>query len=111
VRLMGLENNKAAHHIKISEDPNTRITHIGWASTALSNHSSISIVPDSLQSEIKGSWNLDGSERSVDLPRELTFLEIDSALPKLSPLPSSSAGSRFVNAIPIVAIISRPHTC
>ncbi|EEY22599.1 conserved hypothetical protein [Verticillium alfalfae VaMs.102] len=94
VRLMGLENNKAAHHIRVTEDQSAGITHIGWACNSVSKTDS---VPKEAET---ASWRhaLDeelqtaGNPPELDLPRELTFLDVESSLPKLSPLPSASAG-------------------
>lgn len=82
---MGLENNKAAHHIKVCENREVKITHIGWVSNQIDNLGSHK-VPAVLRNGL-----LDEGI-PMDLPRELTFLEIDTALPKISPLPSGSAG-------------------
>ncbi|KAH7243294.1 anaphase-promoting complex, cyclosome, subunit 4-domain-containing protein [Fusarium redolens] len=92
VRLMGLENNKAAHHIKVGESPGNKITHIGWASSSIAGKSS-SAVSQALKDGLGKDSTRNGDGLPLDLPRELTFLEVDTALPKISPLPSSSAGS------------------
>ncbi|GJC86577.1 anaphase-promoting complex subunit 4 [Colletotrichum liriopes] len=97
VRLMGLENNKAAHHIRVCGDDTTapNITHIGWSRNIVgkprSRYQKTSSQPwQKLMSE---ELELPGGPAPLDFPRELTFLEVDSALPKISPLPSSSAGA------------------
>lgn len=104
VRLMGLENNKAAHHIRVCEDASAKITHIGWSRNTVGE-------PDALgkQSQLKpAAWEsavseelgglLLGKRPVLDLPRELTFLEVDSSLPKISPLPAGSAGEGCVGS-------------
>lgn len=96
---MGLENNKAAHHIRVTEDQSAGITHIGWACNSVSKTDS---VPKEAET---ASWRhaLDqelqtaGNPPELDLPRELTFLDVESSLPKLSPLPSASAGEGYVD--------------
>ena len=97
VRLMGLENNKAAHHIEVLEPSNgAKIAYIGWSSNRIATQSSLnlsSILQDGSQEGLDASG---GIHTMVDLPRELTFLEIETALPKISPLPSSSAGTGYV---------------
>lgn len=85
MRLMGLENNRAAHHIKVCENREVRITHIGWVSNHIENSGSRKV-----STALKNGLFQEGLP--LDLPRELTFLEIDTALPKISPLPSGSAG-------------------
>ncbi|RGP73650.1 anaphase-promoting complex subunit 4 [Fusarium sporotrichioides] len=92
VRLMGLENNKAAHHLKVGDTPGNKITHIGWASSSIADNSS-NVVNRALGNNLGDSLTLDENSLPLDLPRELTFLEVDTALPKISPLPNSSAGS------------------
>ena len=93
VRLTGLESNKAVHHIEICpQQGDVKIAHIGWAAINIASRSSHSL-PSHLKdasSEILGNRN---GNIPTDLPRELTFLEIESTLPKISPLPGGSAGS------------------
>lgn len=92
VRLMGLENNKAAHHIPVCDKSET-ITHIGWATCFISSKKPIK-VSSRITDELSDDWH-QGGDKSVplDLPRELTFLEVETALPNLSALPTASAGS------------------
>ena len=92
VRLMGLESNKVAHHIKVCEKQDVKITHIGCAMSAATCGSSTNAPLASVESNLMENLSLDGVEEVASLPRELMFLEVDSALPKISPLPSSSAG-------------------
>lgn len=96
VRLMGLENNKAAHHIAVCADDDTRITHIGWASCTIA--SKVTEFSPRLKDEIVNELAsfADDSHISPNLPEELTFLEVDTALPKISPLPVGSAGGEYV---------------
>ncbi|KJZ76009.1 hypothetical protein HIM_04465 [Hirsutella minnesotensis 3608] len=90
VRLMGLENNKAAHHIQVCEASAAKITHIGWAGSNIAEKSN---KLGRLTDGMPDGWAMPDNDLPVDLPQELTFLEIDTALPKISPLPSSSAGA------------------
>ncbi|KAM0303587.1 hypothetical protein ACHAPM_003156 [Fusarium culmorum] len=92
VRLMGLENNKAAHHLKVGDTPGNKITHIGWASSSITDNGS-DVVNRALGNSLGDGSAINGDSLPLDLPRELTFLEVDTALPKISPLPNSSAGS------------------
>jgi anaphase-promoting complex subunit 4 len=99
VRLMGLENNKAAHHLHVSQDPSTEITHIAWCANNVGNRTATTVKKggspwrDQLSKEL----DISGNGAPMDLPRELTFLEVDTALPKISPLPSASAGEGWVD--------------
>lgn len=87
---MGLENNKAAHHIEVCPRSNSIITHIGWACNDITSHSSgagwLQVANGLLET-----LNVDNTP--ADLPRDLIFLEVETALPKISPLPGSSAGT------------------
>jgi anaphase-promoting complex subunit 4 len=88
---MGLENNKAAHHIEVCPNSDTKITQIGWARSNIPSQS-LQLGSSQLASEFAKEW--DDKDRSLpNLPQELMFLEIETALPKISPLPSGSAGS------------------
>ncbi|KAI1818821.1 anaphase-promoting complex, cyclosome, subunit 4-domain-containing protein [Poronia punctata] len=95
VRLMGLESSKAVHQIKICDAGKCRITSIGWAQNFPGKRPTASAASGSASH--LGNWEqlaseglgLTTSKPDVDLPRELTFLEIETALPKISPLPAS----------------------
>lgn len=91
VRLMGLENNKAAHSIRVLEGGQAVISHVAWTSNSVSKKAR-------QDSGSTSNWQrILGKEAAVpDLPREIMFLEVDTALPKISPLPSGSAGSGCV---------------
>ncbi|KAF4510419.1 hypothetical protein G6O67_002307 [Ophiocordyceps sinensis] len=92
VRLMGLENNKAAHHIPVCQKSETSITHIGWASSTISNKT-CKLTSGRLADSVPDGWAHEGDQLPVNLPQRLTFLDVDTALPKISPLPTSSAGA------------------
>ena len=92
VRLMGLENNKTAHHINVCEGQQAKIGCIGWAVNTLGTSESrrrFKATSDRLLKKAEGN----DKESLVDLPRELTFLDIETSLPKLSPLPTATAGN------------------
>ncbi|KAK5989342.1 Anaphase-promoting complex subunit 4-like protein [Cladobotryum mycophilum] len=92
VRLMGLENNKAAHHIPVSEKSEATITHIGWSTSVIADKSR-SKISSHIQDEISKHWAAGEEKAPLNLPQELTFLEVETALPKISPLPTGSAGA------------------
>ncbi len=86
VRLVGLENSKAVHHLRVSKNESAGFTYIGWSRnlcTARSAHQT--------RSQQAKSWRVNDTDKQqlLDLPRELTFLEVETALPKLSTLPIS----------------------
>lgn len=91
VRLMGLETNKAVHQMPICDAGKSRITCIGWARNNAGRRSGSASANSSVLSEELVSHDLfpSGKKAAADLPRELTFLEVETALPKLSPLPAS----------------------
>ncbi|KAI1490860.1 anaphase-promoting complex component Cut20/Apc4 [Biscogniauxia mediterranea] len=91
VRLMGLETSKAVHQMPISDAGKAKITCIGWARNYVGAHGGSAAKSSSKAWEFLASPGLDASNKKpvVDLPRELTFLEIETALPKISPLPAS----------------------
>lgn len=95
VRLMGLETNKAAHHIQVCESPDVAITHIGWAISSIVDKG-VSVASKAIKVSLAKDNNGLNGEDELDLPRELAFLEVDTTLPKISPLPSSSAGAGCV---------------
>ncbi|KXX79069.1 Anaphase-promoting complex subunit 4 [Madurella mycetomatis] len=94
VRLMGLESSKAVHHIRVydsnaSTPGEAKIGFISW---------SRNVTGESKRRRKGGPRRpergvlLDGERTgdvALDLPHELTFLEVETALPKLSPLPVS----------------------
>ncbi|KAI1345917.1 anaphase-promoting complex, cyclosome, subunit 4-domain-containing protein [Xylaria sp. FL0043] len=93
VRLMGLETNKAVHQITISEAGSSNITSISWTQNLAGKRSASTAQSSSTIRtwEQLASQGLDLGRKkcAADLPRELTFLEIETALPNLSPLPAS----------------------
>lgn len=91
VRLMGLENTKAVHQIPVSSAGKSKITCIGWSRNDTGRVSSATAADPQNPWEVLSSLGFDGQEKKtpVDLPRELIFLEVETALPKISPLPVS----------------------
>ncbi|KAK4204479.1 anaphase-promoting complex, cyclosome, subunit 4-domain-containing protein [Triangularia verruculosa] len=90
VRLMGLESSKTVHCIKVGEGEGEgrRVGFLAWGKNVTGNRRR--------RREIKGGVGVEvevGEGRVVkdvlDLPHELTFLEVEGALPKLGPLPVS----------------------
>lgn len=88
---MGLETSKAVHQMPVCEATKSKIACIGWARNVAGRRSK------STSTSTSAAWDdiipreLFPSDRkaAVDLPQELTFLEVETALPKLSPLPAS----------------------
>ncbi|KAF4591574.1 anaphase-promoting complex component Cut20/Apc4 [Ophiocordyceps camponoti-floridani] len=80
VRLIRLENNKVAHRI---QGTGAQITHIGWTGSNMPKPASTSAT----------NFPTGNGGLPLNLPQALTFLDVDSALPKISPLPSGSSGA------------------
>lgn len=88
---MGFENAKATHQISVVENGQSRFAYIAWSRNRIAkrgkdashaeNSSWTNLVDEDVGSQVK--------EDVLDLPTELTFIEVDTALPKLSPLPVS----------------------
>ncbi|KAI1340471.1 anaphase-promoting complex, cyclosome, subunit 4-domain-containing protein [Xylariaceae sp. FL0016] len=89
VRLMGLETNKAVHQMKLCEPGNSKVTYIGWARNNVGNRPNTSPSVSTWQQLACQGLDPSSTKAAVDLPRELRFLEIETALPKISPLPAS----------------------
>ena len=85
VRLVGLESSKAVHHIRICDGAATKIIFIAWSRNETSRRSTWSA-----SAKLRAQDVIPDEKRDIlDLPHELTFLEIETALPKISPLPVS----------------------
>lgn len=96
IGLLSVENAKVVHRITVADTDNqpSPITRVAWAQNLTGkqhfgrngNRTSKSLggIPNELASE-----DARGISDLVDLPHALTFLEIDSSLPKISPLPVS----------------------
>ncbi|KAK3357076.1 anaphase-promoting complex, cyclosome, subunit 4-domain-containing protein [Lasiosphaeria hispida] len=86
VRLVGLESSKAVHHIRVCDGAAAKIDFIGWSRNVAGRRPARRGLSSKLQS-----WDilLDDKKDIQDLPHELTFLEVETALPKISPLPVS----------------------
>lgn len=108
VRLMGLENNRVAHRIPVCDPSEATISHIGWATSSITSkpsrfvdvwnrHDNGLLGADEKEDQDDDKEDNSSSPQDdplpVDLPRAITFLDVDLALPRLSPLPSGSAGS------------------
>lgn len=92
VRLMGLESNKAAHHIKVCGSADNKIVHIAWVSCNIYGKQPPA-SSENLRKSVAADFGQTDRGCDLDLPQELTFVEVDTALPRISPLPSASAGA------------------
>jgi anaphase-promoting complex subunit 4 len=107
VRLVGLESSKAVHHIRVvggrdggggggggAAAAGGKIGFIAWGRNA-TGESQRRDGRLGKGGEQERRILLDGERTgdvAVDLPRELVFLEAETSLPKLSPLPAGGSG-------------------
>ncbi|KAK1781007.1 anaphase-promoting complex, cyclosome, subunit 4-domain-containing protein [Copromyces sp. CBS 386.78] len=92
VRLIGLESNKAVHHIRVAASRDgqpSKIEFIAWARNEIDRQSHTGRKHDGLPDLPWRELVPDEKKHVLDLPHELTFLEVETALPKISPLPLS----------------------
>jgi len=92
VRLVGLESSKAVHHIRVGNGAASKIEYIAWSRNQTRRRSA---EPSSTSQLPSRNILLDEEKDLLDLPHELEFLDVETALPKLSPLPVSG-GSGYV---------------
>lgn len=98
--LLGIENTKVLHRIKptkVTVPGPSQVTYIAWVRN-LTGRKHLSLAHADWAGKLQR-LGLDeygveatlgeGARAGVDLPQALTFLEIDTSLPKLSPLPVS----------------------
>lgn len=90
LRLVGFENAKAAHQIPTVEKDQARFAFIAWSQNRISTRSkNASSAENTWERLLDEEIEPQEKEAVLDLPTELTFIEVDTALPKLSPLPVS----------------------
>lgn len=89
---MGLETSKAVHQMPVCEAGKARITCIGWTCNNVGKRLSTSrgqATGATWEKLASGVFGASDHGALADLPRKLAFLEVETALPKLSPLPAS----------------------
>jgi anaphase-promoting complex subunit 4 len=93
VRLVGAESSKNVHQIAIGPHGATGITCLGWASNFTGKRSTgVGPVKDgsSWQNVFEEAFGGAGDRDTLDLPRDLTLIDIEPSLPKLSILLAGS---------------------
>lgn len=96
IGLLSVENTKVVHRITVADVDTqpTPIAYIAWAQNLtgkqhFGRHGNRKPRKSGLDLNELASEDARGVNNLVDLPHALTFLEIDSSLPKISPLPVS----------------------
>lgn len=93
VRLVGAESSKTVHQIATGPHGATGITCLGWVSISTGTRRT-ELGPSKDRSSLQSLFEerLDGAEDqdTLDLPRDLTLIDIESSLSKLSILPAGS---------------------
>jgi anaphase-promoting complex subunit 4 len=95
LRLLGFENAKASHQIPIFEEGQSKFAYVAWSrnritrrgkkATTQSDDSWTKLLYDESEPDSTNKEDVEG----LSLPEELMFIEVDTALPKLGPLPVS----------------------
>ncbi|KAK3939910.1 anaphase-promoting complex, cyclosome, subunit 4-domain-containing protein [Diplogelasinospora grovesii] len=96
VRLIGLENSKAVHHIRVVGDgagnkgsPPSKIEMIAWSRNVTITKRVGRRTSLKKRLPLPSDISADDMPNILDLPRELTFLDVENSMPKISPLPVS----------------------
>ena len=91
VRLVGAESSKNIHQISIGAQQSASITCLSWVSN-LTGRKTVGNVTakdgSSWRDILEGRINEQEDRSSLDLPRDLSLIDIESSMPKLSTLPS-----------------------
>jgi anaphase-promoting complex subunit 4 len=91
VRLVGAESSKNVHQIAIGAQESASITCLGWVSNSTGKKKAGSgMVKDgsSWKDILEGRLDEQEGGSSLDLPRDLSLIDIESSMPKLSALPT-----------------------
>jgi anaphase-promoting complex subunit 4 len=86
VRLVGLESSKAVHHLRVCDGSSAKVDFIAWSRNVTGKKNERNASSTSMGTL---DTTIDDKTDLLDLPHELTFLEVETALPKISPLPVS----------------------
>jgi anaphase-promoting complex subunit 4 len=89
VRLVSTEGSKKVHQFQVAVEGAGRVTCLAWSPNNVSKKSFTKLICDVKESHGFGKLSEPQNE-DLDLPRDLAAIDIESSLPKLSPLPSGS---------------------
>jgi anaphase-promoting complex subunit 4 len=87
VRLVGAESSKIVHQFNTGDEV-SGVTCMGWAANSTNTSSSESSrkSPESWEAFLAEDRILSDDAASLDLPRDLSLIDIETSLPKLSVL-------------------------
>lgn len=91
VRLVGAESGKNVHQIAIGTQELTSITCLGWVSNSTGKKKACSVMVtdgSSWKETLEGKLDEQEDGTTLDLPRDLSLIDIESSMPKLSALPT-----------------------
>ena len=89
VRLISAESSKVVHQFatEVQSGQVSGVTCMRWATNLMNKTSSLGKTLDSWEGLLEDN-PLSSDKTSLDLPRDLALIDIETALPKLSTLPS-----------------------
>ncbi|RDW84573.1 hypothetical protein BP6252_02163 [Coleophoma cylindrospora] len=110
VRLVSAESSKAVHQFSTSNDDSTGVTCMGWALNTTVRK------PNSTLVRKGGSWEkllgqesqLFGEKAPLDLPQDLTLIDIEVSLPKLSVLAAGGISEDIFSSRSSLDALFRP---
>jgi anaphase-promoting complex subunit 4 len=85
VRLVGAESSKIVHQFNTGDEV-SGVTCMGWAANFTRKTSSSGKSPESWEAFLAEDRILSDDAVSLDLPRDLSLIDIETSLPKLSVL-------------------------
>ena len=91
VRLVGAESNKNVHQIVIGAQESASITCLSWVSNSTCKKSTRSgALKDgpTWKDILEGRMDKRENGNTLNLPRDLSLIDIESSMPKLSALPT-----------------------
>ncbi|RDL40755.1 WD40 repeat-like protein [Venustampulla echinocandica] len=107
VRLVGAENSRIVHQFSAGEGV-TGITCVGWGSNLTSRSSSAMKSATSWERLLSSEAILSENKAYLDLPRDLSQIDIERSLPKLSVLPAGGSSDEVFCSWSSLDAIFRP---
>lgn len=89
MRLINAESSKVVHQFS-HDNLVSKITYMGWSSNISSSVSSYTNLSKQAEKYLPDDEKAREYSSSIDLPRDLSLIDIEISLPKLSSLPAGS---------------------